>query len=214
MAVSLLKFFRSKNDVFFKLFNQMAANNVEMAKLLYKAVSSDSDQEIALQFNHINRLKLKGNDLKHEVYAVSSKSLISPFERNDMYALASAVNDVCDSIHVSARRVNLYKLNDLAPAVKELAGLVIEISMELNSCITYLAHLENTDQMMEACNKIKQLERYADQVYDKALTGKWPQETQSIEMIKYTEILAALENATDKCEDAIPVIESIIVKNK
>ncbi|MBS7564937.1 DUF47 family protein [Mucilaginibacter sp. Bleaf8] len=214
MSVSLLKFFRSKNNVFFGLFNQSAANNVEMAKLLYKAVSSDSDQEIALQFNHINRLKMKGNDLKHQVYAVSSKSLITPFERDDMYALASAINEVCDSIHVSARRVNLYKLNDLAPAVKELAGLIIETSMELSNCVKYLEDLDNVDDISACCNKIKQLERYADQVYDKALTGKWPQETQSIEMIKYTEILAALETATDKCEDAIPVIESIIVKNK
>ncbi|WP_158825861.1 DUF47 domain-containing protein [Mucilaginibacter lacusdianchii] len=214
MTSAFFKFLLPKNDVFFNLFNQSSVNNVQMSELLYKAVSDESAHKSSIHFNQINHLKLKGNELKHQVYHVSSKALISPFERNDMYALASAINDVCDSIHIAARRINLYKLEYVSPAAKDIAGIVIEASMALNNCVQALNDLKNTDSMTQCCNSIKQLERYADRVYNQALSAIVAQETNSIELIKYTEILAALEKATDKCEDATAVIESIIVKNK
>ncbi len=213
MSPAFLKFFMPKNQVFFDLFNQLAANNVQMSQLLYKAVCSDLPHNETLHFNQIGRLKLVGNDLKHQVYTASSRALVSPFERDDMYALASAINKICDSVHVVARRISLYKLAYLAPAIKELSGIVIETSTELDKSVKALQSMSNADMIFECCNKIKQLENYADHIYNKALSSIMVNETSSVELIKYTEILAALEKTTDQCEDATEVIESIIVKN-
>ncbi|MDT3404224.1 DUF47 domain-containing protein [Mucilaginibacter terrae] len=209
----MFKFFVPKSNVFFNLFNQSASNNVRISELLYKAVSSDSPHEEKMHFNQIARLKTIGNDLKHQVYTVSSRSLISPFERNDMYALASAINQVCDTMHVAARRLSLYQLSTVEPAIKEISGLIIEASMELDKSVNYLSNLSLAADIAACCKKIRQLENYADQVYDKALSSLAHNETNGIELIKYTEILAALERATDRCEDATDVIESIVVKN-
>ena len=213
MTASFFKYFLPKNDQFFNLFNQSSSNNLQMSELLYKAVCSDSPHEEKMHFNQISRLKIIGNELKHQVYTASSRALVSPFERNDMYALASAINQVCDSVHVSARRISLYKLEFLAPAIKELAGIIIETSMELDSGVKAMNNLQNASVITDCCNEIKQLENYADQIYNKALSAIMINETSSIELIKYTEILAALERTTDKCEDATEVIESIVIKN-
>jgi uncharacterized protein Yka (UPF0111/DUF47 family) len=213
MASALLNFFVPKNQLFFNLFNQSTLNTLEMSKLLYKAVCSDAPHDEKLNFNQIGRLKIIGNDLKHQVYLASSRALVSPFERDDMYALASAINRVCDSVHVSARRISLYKLEHLAPTVKELSGIIIETSAELDNSVRALSSMNNAAAISESCNKIKQLENYADQIYNKALSSIMVNETSSIELIKYTEILAALEKTTDKCEDVTEVIESIIIKN-
>ncbi len=184
-----------------------------MSQLLYQAVCSDSPHDEKMHFNQISRLKTVGNDIKHQVYLRSSRALISPFERNDMYALASAMNQVCDSMNVAARRISLYKLDFVEPAIREIAGILIEASIELDHCIQALRDLHNAPVMAGHCSKVKQLENYADKVYDKAMSAIVHTETNSIELIKYTEILAALEDATDKCEDATDIIESIIVKN-
>ncbi|MVN90749.1 DUF47 domain-containing protein [Mucilaginibacter aquatilis] len=209
----MFKFFVPKNTVFFNLFNQSATNNVRMAELLYKTVSSETPHDEKMHFNQIARLKSTGNELKHQVYTASSRALVSPFERNDMYALASGINQVCDTIHVAARRLNLYQLKFVEPAMKDIAGLIIEASIELEKGVQNLGNLTLTHDVSTCCKKIRQLETYADQVYNKALSSLIHNETNCIELIKYTEILAALERATDKCEDTTDIIESIIVKN-
>jgi hypothetical protein len=213
MAAAFLNFLVPKNQLFYNLFNKSSANNVQMSELLYKAVCSESPHDEKMYFNQISRLKTIGNELKHEVYMVSSRALVSPFERDDMYALASAINQVSDSVHVSARRISLYKLEFLTPAIKELSGIIIETSLELENAVKALSSMANAAVIAECCSKIKQLENYADQVYNKALSAIMVNETSSIELIKYTEILAALEKTTDKCEDATGIIESIVVKN-
>jgi len=208
------KFLIPKNQAFFDLFNQSSTNTVQMAELLYKIVSGETPDNDKIQLNQISRLKQTGNDLKHKVYLASAKAFVSPFERNDMYALASAINSVCDHIHISSRRFSLYQSDHVTPSIKELSGLIIETSMALDNSVKGLSNLAYSDVIKENCDKIRQLENYADQVYGKAVSGIMVNETSSVEMIKYTEILSALERTTDKCEHATTVIESIIIKNK
>ena len=95
---------------FYNLFNQASAVSTAMAQLLCDAVSDEWVPEQKTQFNQISRLKAQANEIKREVYAASGKALVSPFERNDMYALASAINSVSDYIDISARRLNLYSI--------------------------------------------------------------------------------------------------------
>ncbi|TSD67331.1 DUF47 family protein [Inquilinus sp. KBS0705] len=214
MAAGVWGLFIPKNQQFFNLFNQSSTINVEMSQLLYKAVSGESKHEENMQFNQIDRLKLQGNDVKHKVYLASAKAFISPFARNDMYALASALNSVCDHIHVASRRIHMYQSDHITPSIKELSSLVLETSIELDYSVKALNNLKNSDAISALCNKIKQLEHYADTVYSKAVSLIMANEKSSVELIKYTEILGALEKATDRCEDATKVIESIIIKNK
>jgi uncharacterized protein Yka (UPF0111/DUF47 family) len=210
---TLLKFLVPKDRAFFDLFDQSCTINVQMAELLFKLVSGDS-QDHNIQLNQLSRLKQTGNEVKHKVYLASAKAFVSPFARSDMYALASSINNICDYIHISSRRYSLFQSEPASPAIKELAGIIIESCMELQAAVTGLSNLDNSDAIKDNCNKIKQLEHYADQVSGKAVGAVMETEKNSVELIKYTEILAALERTTDKCEHATVVIESIIIKNK
>ena len=210
---TLLKFLVPKDRAFFELFDQSCTINLQMAELLFKLVSGESEDH-NIQLNQISRLKQTGNEVKHKVYLASAKAFVSPFARSDMYALASSINNICDYIHISSRRYSLFQSEPASPAIKELAGIIIESCMELQAAVTGLSNLDNSDAIKENCNKIKQLEHYADQVSGKAVGAVMETEKNSVELIKYTEILAALERTTDKCEHATVVIESIIIKNK
>jgi uncharacterized protein Yka (UPF0111/DUF47 family) len=213
MANTLLKFFIPKERAFFELFDQSCEVNAQMAQLLHQLISGES-QDHNLQLNQISRLKQTGNEIKHKVYLASAKAFVSPFARSDMYALASSINNICDYIHISSRRYSLFQSEPASPAIKELSGIIIESCLELQAAVKGLSNLNNADAIKENCNKIKQLENYADLVSAKAIGAVMETETNSVELIKYTEILAALERTTDKCEHASVVVESIIIKNR
>lgn len=203
--------FPNANDLFYNYFNQVAENATAMAKLLLEAVSSDDDQKA--QYNTINRLRAKSQELTHQVFTDSGKAFISPFDRGDMYNLAKAINDVAGYINMSSRRIHLYQPTSITPAIKELAGLVVETCAELEKCVYALSNIKNAQAITDSINSIKALEHYADKVYNKAVAALLKEEPNAIELIKFNEILHALETATDKCEQVTDVIEGIVVKN-
>ncbi|NCD69638.1 DUF47 domain-containing protein [Mucilaginibacter agri] len=202
----------NNNQIFYSLFNKGASTSYDMAALLYQATGSNDLQDQKMNFNHISRLKEKASGLKHQVLVVSGKAFISPFSRDDMYALASSINSVSDFIDIAARRINFYNIQVIAP-IKELAGIIVDSCTLLVKCVEAMNDLSQGDIITGYCTNIKQLEHYADQVYNKALAYLLDNETDALEVMKYSEVFAALERATDKCEHVVNVIESIIIKN-
>jgi uncharacterized protein Yka (UPF0111/DUF47 family) len=203
--------FPNVNDLFFNHFNQAAENASIMAGLLFEAITTDDEQKA--QYNTINRLRAKSQEIAHQVFIDSGKAFISPFERSDMFDLAKSIDEVCGYINISSRRINLYQPTSITPPIKELAGLVVELCAELQRCVDALSNIKNVQVITDSINAIKALEHYADKVYNKAVAALLVDEPNAIELIKFNEILLALETTTDKCEHVTNVIESIVVKN-
>lgn len=203
--------FPNANDLFYNYFNNIAENATSMAKLLLEAIITDDEQKP--QYNAINRLRAKSQELTHQASTDSGKAFISPFDRGDMYSLVKAIDTVAGYINISSRRINLYQPTSITPPIKELAGLVVDICIELEKCVLALGNIKNTQAITDSINSIKALEHYADKVYNKAVAALLTDEPNAIELIKYNEILHALETATDKCEQVTDVIEGIVVKN-
>lgn len=201
------------NQIFYNLFNHGATTAYEMASILYRVASIEDDiQEHKLDFNQIARLEDQSSSIKHQVYAVSGKAFISPFSRDDMYALASAINTVSDYIEISARRLNFYNIQPNAE-IKELAGIIVDCCHIMVDCIKAMSDLAHVDKITEYCKRLKQAEHYADTVYRKAQAKLIEVEKEPLEVMKFSEIYSVLEKVTDKCEGVINVIESIIIKN-
>ncbi|UEG52018.1 DUF47 family protein [Mucilaginibacter daejeonensis] len=213
MSSILTRFLPDNDKIFYNLFGKAAANCTQMAQLLIDAISGEWLPDQRTEFMQISRLKAQSTELKREVYAVSGKALISPFERNDMYALASALNNVSDMIDSAARRINLYSLNEITMPIKQLCDLIVRSTIELERCVHALEHITIPEPIVNSCNEIKRLEHEADMVYDKAFALLNAEETDTFQLIKYSEIYGALERTTDKCEDVAYIAESILIKN-
>jgi len=203
--------FPNYNDLFFAHFNEAAANASVMANLLMEAITTTDEQKS--QYNTINRLRAKSQEITHQVFTDSGKAFISPFERSDMCDLVKAIDNVAGYINISSRRINLYQPTSITPPIKELAGLVVEICAELENCIAAIANIRDVETITKSINNIKALEHYADKVHNKAVATLLVEEPDAIELIKYNEIFHALETTTDKCEHVTNVVESIVVKN-
>jgi len=201
----------NSNSLFFDHFNQASENTCVMANLLVEAITIGDEQKS--QFTQINRLRAKSQEITRQVVNDSGQTFISPFERSDMFELVKALDAVASLINISSRRINLYQPATITPPIRELADLIVKTCYELAVCVKALDTITNKQPISDSINNIKTLEHHADKVYNTAVAALLTSETDAIELIKYNEILLALETTTDKCELATNVIESIVVKN-
>ncbi|MBL4677039.1 MAG: DUF47 domain-containing protein [Mucilaginibacter sp.] len=211
---SIFQYFVPKDKkTFFPLFEQAASNVVAMSTVLVEAVNSNNPATREELFRQIDKLENKGDELTHQVYLELGKNFITPFDREDIHTLATAIDDIADYIHGAANRMNLYKIDDYNEHIKKLSELILQAANDLEKAVRELKDLRNVRAIADSCIRINSVENQADYVFDRAVADLFLYETDAIRLIKYKEILSALETATDMCEDAANVMESILIKN-
>ena len=211
---SIFQYFVPKDKkIFFPLFEQAASNVVAIATVLVEAVNSANPVTREELYKQIDKLENIGDELTHQIYLELGKNFITPFDREDIHALATAIDDVADNIQGAANRMSLYRIDEFDEPIKKLSELILQGSIDLEKAVRELKDLRNVRAIADSCIRINSMENQADHVFDRAVADLFLYERDAIKLIKYKEILATLENATDMCEDAANVMESILVKN-
>ncbi len=211
---SIFQYFVPKDKkVFFPLFEQASNNVIAMATLLVEAVNSKDAPNREDLFKQIDKLENKGDEITHQIYLELGKNFITPFDREDIHSLATAIDDVADYIQGAANRMSLYRIDDFNEHICKLSDLILQASQDMEKAVRELKDLKNVRAIADSCIRINSVENQADYVFDRAVADLFLYETDAIRLIKYKEILSALETATDRCEDAANVMESILVKN-
>ncbi len=209
---SIFQYFVPKDRIFFLLFEQAATNLSKMGETLVEAVNTSNVDDRNIKIKEIEELEHRGDDITHQIFLELSKNFITPFDREDIHYLASAIDDVADYIHGSTNRILYYKVEFISEYIKKLAELINQSTKELEAAVRELRDMKNLRKITDACVRINSIENQSDYVFDTAVAYLFEFETNAIELIKQKEVLSTLEKATDKCEDAANVIESIIVK--
>ena len=110
------------------------------------------------------------------------------------------------------KKIKFYRVNPNEPGMQKFADLIIQGCEHVHSAVHELRNMKNLRQITESLVQINSIENQADDIFDMSIDRLFATETDAREVIKKREIYQALEIATDKCEDAANVIESIIVK--
>src|SRR5881392_1549188 len=103
---------------FFELYNQAAANAVAISRLLVDLLGRKPDGETADLIRDIKELEHEGDRLTHEVVDLLNRTFVTPFDRDDMYRLASALDDICDHIDEATGNILGYGVREIRPAAK------------------------------------------------------------------------------------------------
>jgi predicted phosphate transport protein (TIGR00153 family) len=209
----IFQYFIPKDKIFSALFEQAANNVVAMATILVETVNSLNPETREELIKRIDKLENKGDEITHQIYLELGKNFITPFDREDIHLLASAIDDIADNIKGAANRMSLYRIDDFNIHIKELSELILQAGAELEKAIRELKDLKKVRNIADACIRINSIENQADDIFDRAVADLFLYEKDAIRLIKYKEILATLETATDMCEDAANVMESILVKH-
>jgi predicted phosphate transport protein (TIGR00153 family) len=139
-----------------------------------------------------------------------NQTFITPFDREDIHRLSSAMDDVLDLVNAAGQRLLLYKIRSAPSAANELCKLIVRQSEELNKAVM---KLEKTKGVMDHCVEINRLEDEADRICREAIGKLFEHEEDAIQLIKMKELFEVLEAATDKAEDAANVLEAVVLKS-
>ena len=198
-----------KEEKFFQMFKEMTANTIKGAEILKEMVDDFSDPSGSQR--RIKDAEHKGDSITHDIIKKLNKSFITPFDREDIYALASQLDDILDLIDASAQRLVMYNVEKTTPEAKELAFIILKSCQALDKAVSLLGG--KLEPVAEYCVEVNALENEADRVCREAISRLFDEEKDPIQLIKWKEIYETLEKATDKCEDAANVLESVVVKN-
>jgi predicted phosphate transport protein (TIGR00153 family) len=172
----------------------------------------DNFENPAQSQRQIKELEHKGDSITHEIINKLNKTFITPLDREDIYALASKLDDILDLIDASAARVIMYNVETILPEAQSLGFIILQSCHAVDKAVAMLGKKTN-EQIFEACVEINALENEADRVSREAISRLFDEEKDPIQLIKWKEIFETLERATDKCEDAANILESVVVKN-
>lgn len=210
---NIFSYFIPKDKKFFPLFESASANLVEMSVLIKRLVNTDDLKIREPLHKEIEELEHRGDAITHQIYLELSKTFITPFDREDIHTLATALDDVADYIHGSSNRILLYNVNESTEPIKKLAELVGQACVDVDKAVKELKNLKNIRVIADSCVRINSIENQADYVFDKAIGDLFDYEDDAKVILKYKEVLNGLETATDRCEDVANVLETILVKN-
>jgi uncharacterized protein len=205
MGFSLLP----REDAYFTLFSQMTAKMQEASNLLVEMTQGDSANFEAMT-KKIKDTEHACDAITHELTTKLNKSFITPFDREDIFALSVALDDVLDYIDAAARAIVMYDIKEMSDHAKHLAKVLQQLSIEINSAVSMLSKPTNLNQHIV---EIHRLENEADDVYFRAIGELFHKSTDPIELIKWKELYEILENGTDRCESVANIIESIMLKH-
>jgi predicted phosphate transport protein (TIGR00153 family) len=205
MAFSLLP----KEDKYFELFLQMTEKIQEGSKILVEMLAAP-DSEFDSFSKRIKSVEHECDELAHSVSTKLNTSFITPFDREDIYTLAMALDDVCDYIDASARSIVMYDIHDIDEHAKALAMILQKMAVEVNGAVSFLHVAKGMEQHLL---NIQRLENDADDIYFRAMAELFKDAPDAVRLIKYKELYDMLENATDKCEYVGNIIESIVLKH-
>jgi uncharacterized protein len=200
--------FLPKEDQYFTLFSQMSEKIGEAARLLVEMMGA-TDQEFDSLSKQIKSVEHECDELAHSVTTKLNKSFITPFDREDIYALSMALDDVCDYIDGASRAVVMYDIHGNDTYAQQLAAVIQKLAVEITAAVSFLKVSKGMDQHLL---NIQRLENDADEIYFKA-TAELFRSGDPIKIMKWKELYEMLENATDKCEYVGNIIESIMLKH-
>lgn len=212
MSIPFLKYFIPQDRHFFPLFDKAATNLNVGGNAIAELVKCTTQEERIKWFREIEKIEHRGDEITHEIFLELGKNFITPFDREDIHRLVTAIDDVLDFIHGSSKRIELYKLTEMSNDTIKLAELIHTGTSELRRAVLELKNMQKMRDITDALVRINSIENHADDIFDHAVAQLFEHEKDAVKIIKEKEVLSALETATDKCEDAANVIESIMLK--
>jgi uncharacterized protein Yka (UPF0111/DUF47 family) len=194
---SFIQLFTPKDRVFYSLFEEVADGVAKMGKLM---------KEVVGEPEHVN------DDLTHRIFTELGRNFITPFDREDIHYLASSLDDICDYIYATTKKINFYKVNPNDSGIQKMADLIEQGAAQIQIAVKELRNMRDMRKITDALVKVNSIENQADDIFDLSIERLFETEPDAKEVIKKREIYQVMEIVTDKCEDAANVIESIIIK--
>lgn len=204
-----MKFFPKEID-FFEIFDRAALNITKAAALLVELM--ENFDNLDARSKEIYEVEQEGDILTHEIMKKLHKTFITPIDREDIYALASRMDDVLDLIWGAVDRLVIFKIMESTPDAVNISKDLLATTEVMHKAIHKLKE-KNYSHVQDYCIEINRLENRIDRDFRDAIAKLFDEVKDPILIIKWKEIYEHLEDCSDKCEDVANIIEGIVLKN-
>jgi predicted phosphate transport protein (TIGR00153 family) len=197
-----------RDDQFYDLFTQLAERLTQSATLLHRLF-----KEPHLRAQHVAAIKSaehEADGLTHEIIDRIDRSFVTPFDREDIHALASELDDVVDLLDGAARRFDIFKITDVHQPAVVLSDVVVRAAIQVEDAVR---NMKQGRLVNAKAHELKLLEEEGDALYHEAMGNLFAETTDPIAIMKWKELYDKIEDALDQCEDVANVLQSIALKN-
>ncbi len=203
--------FLPKEEKFFDHFEELAVKIEEGAKLFIDILNNFEHSEAKV--TTLKDIEHEADTITHRIYEKMHKTFLTPFDREDIYALANKMDSILDMIEATAVRMYLYKVDNPNNEIKELALTLSNAVAKVKEIVYGLRDKKKSKMILEACVVINTLENEGDYIMRQAMARLFDRETNAKELIKWKEIFERVEEAIDICEDVSNIVEGIVLKH-
>jgi predicted phosphate transport protein (TIGR00153 family) len=199
-----------QNREFFRLFTQASGNAVAIARLLVRLLDEfpGSDGDL---LREIKELEHEGDRVTRQLVDLLNRTFVTPFDRDDIYQLASAIDDVCDHIDEAAGNIAGYGVTEIRPQAREQGQVILRSAQKLDEAVTCLEGFRDAGRQL---HELRDLEDEGDRLNRDAVSELFSSNDDAMDVIRWKDIHEQLEEAVDACENAADVLEAILVKNR
>jgi predicted phosphate transport protein (TIGR00153 family) len=195
---------------FFDLYNRSAANAVAIAQALIELLENHPEG-LEGRSRDIKELEHEGDRITHELIDLLNRTFVTPFDRDDMYRLAGALDDVCDHVDDAAEKISGYGVRDIREQAIQQARVIERCARKLSEAI---ARLDGFKDSRRQLTELRSLEDEGDRIVREAISELFTRATDAIGLVRWKDIHEQLEEGVDACENAADVLEAILVKNR
>ena len=201
--------FLPKEEQYFDLFVQMTLYICDAAREL-KGMLADKNHNYQEYSQRIKGLEHACDELTHTVSTRLNKSFITPFDREDIYTMSGALDDIVDLIDDAARAIIIFDVHEIKGYAREFAVVIERMAEQLREIVAILKKPKNVTQRLV---ELHRLENEGDDIYHAAIAELFHEEHDPLTVLKWKEIYEKLEAAVDRCENVANIIESVIIKH-
>ena len=207
-------FTRNKREKhFFPTYLQQAETAQVAAKYLKELVKSDDPEERRLLSRMIKKQETTGDELLREFYFELNEAFVTPFDREDMNALAMDLDKFLDFINHSAKTILMYNPKRIDKQIREIIDNIHEDASTMIEIFSLMDDLgKNHQQISDLCQKVTLIEHAVDDIYGDYISYLFANEKDEIELLKYKEIAQVIEDTTDRAKDVTSTVKSLIIK--
>ncbi|HEX8004598.1 MAG TPA: DUF47 family protein [Mycobacteriales bacterium] len=195
------------DDTFFDLFGDSAANAHDAALRLQELVRDYTD--VAAKHEAVVRCEKRGDELTAAILRRLDSSFVTPFDREDIHALAEVLDDICDDVLGVSDLMQLVAVDEVMPEMFELADLLVTMTEQLVALFGKLKSMKGVQPYLDSIDK---LETQGDAIYRRMMARLFA-ERDALTVLKWKDIVAAMEAALNATEDASNVVESVVLKH-
>jgi uncharacterized protein len=202
--------FKPQRSEFFDLFSEAAENAVEIAGLLKELLAAYPEDGREL-ISQIKEHEHEGDKLTTQLVGLLNRTFVTPFDRDDIFRLATSIDDICDLVDEAALNVELYDVRRIPERAREQAAVLHQASEQLAAGVRKLDGFRDaTDEL----RRIRGFEDEGDRLVRQAVAELFRSGQDAISIIRWKDIHEQIEEAVDASQTAADVLEAIIVKNR